>query len=454
MKTKRHEINMTEGSILKSIISFAIPMMMSSMLQIFFNAADLIVVSRWTGSLAMASVGSTSQLTSLVVNLFLGMAIGSTVTISRCYGAKDPDGIHRAVHTSVLFSIIIGLTAFTLGQILCKPLLLITGTPSGEVLDGAVLYMRIVFFGTPATVIYNYSAAALRSVGDNKRPLYILAISGVVNFVLNLIFVIFFNMGVSGVAAATAISKYLSVFLLFRVLTRKDHVCRVQFKKLRIYKSELLSIIKIGLPAGVYNIMTSFTNVIIQSSVNSFGAAAIAGNAAAANIENFTACIKVAFRQATVTAVGQNYGAKKPDRMLKSVKVSLACITVSCLVLGALMVVFAKQLLGIYITDSSDAIRYGTIRLVLTAIPYFLSGVMQVTSGYLRGVGYSTLTTVNAFVGMIAFRVVYVLFVFPIFGTFESLYIGTPITWIIVCSLNIISIMVVKDKVAKKMYQK
>lgn len=449
----RYELNMTQGSIFKSIILFTFPMMLSSILQLFFNTADLIVVSRWSGSNAMASVGSTSALTNMIVNLFIGMSIGATVAVSRNYGAGNREGMDRAIHTSMFFSIIVGLSAFVIGQMLCKPLLILMDTPSGKVLDGAVLYMRIIFLGTPATVAYNYGASILRAIGDTKRPLYILAISGTVNFVLNLIFVIFFNMGVAGVALATAISKYISAILVLTALKEKNSNCRLEFKKLKIYKKELSLILKIGVPAGIQNIFVGFANTIIQSAVNGFGTAAIAGNAAAANIESYAVAVKAAFRQATVTAVGQNYGAKNEKRISQSVRTAMICMIVGCLLLGGLMTIFSKQLLGIYITDSDDAIRFGTMRIILTAIPYFFSGIHEITAGYLRGIGYSTLTTVNAFIGMVIFRISYVLFVFPIFNTFEVLYLGTPTTWILISILNAISLLFVKKKAMIKMYQ-
>lgn len=453
LSRKNREINMTEGPILKAILLFALPLIFSSVLQLCFNAADMIVVSRWTGSVAMASVGATSSLTNLLLNLFIGMAIGTTVVVSRKYGAKDREEMDRAVHTSVAFGVFLGIGASLLGILLCKPLLVLIDTPSGEVLDGAVLYMRIIFCGTPATVTYNYGAAALRSVGDSKSSLYILIISGVVNVILNLIFVIGFHMGVEGVALATVISKYLSLTLLILVLTDKNGVCKVELKKIKIHKDILKEILKVGLPAGVQNTFTSVTTTIIQSAVNSFGAAAIAGNAAAGNIESFAVMVKTSFRQATVTAVSQNYGAKKEERITKSIKTAMACMMIGCIFLGGMMTIFSKQLLGIYITDSAEAIRYGTLRIFITALPYFISGIVEITAGYLRGIGYSSTTTVNSFIGLIVFRLVYLLFIFPIFGTFESLYMCTPITWVLISVLNIVTIFAVKKKAMAKMYK-
>lgn len=453
MKSSKYELNMTQGSILKNLIRFAVPMLLANVLQHLYNAADIIVVSRWSGSTAMASVGSTSALTNLLVNFFVGMAIGTTVIVSRRFGADDKKALDKAVHTSVMFGIILGLLVCLIGETLCRPLLCLLDTPGGEVLDGAVLYMRIIFAGTPATVLYNYGAACLRSLGDTKRPLYIVAFTGLLNFLLNILFVIKFNMGVAGVALATVISKYINIIIVLYLLRNKIGACEFRFRKLRIFKDEFVQILKIGVPAGLQNIFMSLANTIIQSQVNTFGAAAIAGNAAAANIENFTLSIKVSFRQATVTAVSQNYGAKNEERMNKSVKTALLCMISGCLLLGAIMVLFAKPLLGIYITDSPEAIYFGTIRLVVTALPYCLSGVMEILTGYLRGLGYSSLTTVNSFIGLCGFRILYVLFVFPLNRTFWMLYLGTPITWMVVSILNIITLKIVKKDAIIKMYE-
>jgi len=451
MASKKHELNMTEGPLLGKILRYAFPVMLSSLLTHLYNAADIIVVSRWSGSNAMASVGATSALSGLLVQFFLGIAIGTTIIVSRRYGADEKEGLSRALHTSVLFSIILGLTAATLGQIFCRPLLILTGTPEGKILDGAILYMRIIFCGTPATVIYSFGAAAVRATGDSKRPLYILATSGAVNFLLNLLFVIKFSMGVAGVALATIISKYLNIIMLFAVLKNNNSTYEFKFHKLRLYKAELLDIVKIGTPAGFQNTFMSFANTIIQSSVNTFGAAAIAGNAAAANIESFVLSIKFAFRQGTVTAISQNYGAKNKKRIEQSVKTSLLCMITGCFLLSFIVVLFAKQLLAIYITDSQEAIHYGTIRLVVTALPYFLSGISEILTGYLRGLGYSSLATTNSFIALCGFRVLYVLFIFPLYPTFWMLYLGTPLTWIVLTVINTISVKIVKEKAMQKM---
>ena len=451
MAAKKHEINMTEGPILKNLLRFAFPMILSTFLQHLYTATNTIVVGRWSGTTAMASVGASGQLTNLLVNFFIGITIGSTIIVSRKYGAGDKEGLNRALHTSVLFSVIIGIIACALGNIFCKPLLVLTGTPDGEVLDGAINYMRVIFLGKPATVIYNFCAAAHRATGDSKRPLYILVITGALNVLLNLLFVVKCSMGAVGAALATTISSYMNVLLIFIVMKSKNNPYIFNFSKLRLYKKELLDILKIGVPAGFQNTFLSLANTMIQSTVNSFGVAAIAGNAAAANIEGFVVGIKAAFRQATVTAVSQNYGAKNQKRIEASVRSAFLVMFIGCFVMSLVVVVFAKPLLSIYITDSPEAIYYGTIRLIVTGLPYFLSGFTEVTAGYLRGLGYSSLTTTNSFFGLCAFRILYVLFIFPLCPTFWVLFIGTPITWVLLSVMNIISIKMIKEKAIQKM---
>lgn len=447
MKKSAFELDMTKGAILPNILRFAIPYMLTSMLNIFYNAADLIVVSRWTGSLAMSSVGATSSLTSLITTLFLGMSIGSSVTISRSYGSHNEDAIHRAVHTAMLFCVMLGVVAFATGQILTKPLLLAMGTPKGEVLQGATLYMRIIFVGTPAMLVYNFGASVLRSVGDTKRPLYILSISGLINVLLNLVFVIKFSLGVAGVAIATIVSQYISATAVTITLMKTNESYKLIPSKLRIYKKEFLSIIKIGLPAGIQNTTLNFSNAIIQSSVNSFGAAAMAGNAATANIENFAFAFKDSFRQATITSISQNYGARNKKRMNKCFNVCLMCMFVGGLLLGLFMTVFARQLLGIYITDSPEAIRYGIIRMIVTALPYFLSGIMDIYTGYLRGLGRSMTATVNSLAGICGFRILWVLAIFPFIGkSYWALYLCWPISWALVALMNMVSLHFAKKK--------
>ena len=444
MKTSKYELDMTQGSIFKNVLRFAIPYMLTSMLQIFYNSADLVVVSRWTGSSAMASVGATSALTTLLINLFLGMSVGSSVIVSRHYGAHNIERLKSAVHTSVLFGVIVGIISSLLGLLLCKPLLICMDTPDGSVLDGAVLYMRIIFLGTPATLIYSFSSAILRSVGDTKRPLYILSISGLANIGLNLVFVIKFGMGVAGVALATIISKYISAVWVLVILIFANGDYKVCIKDLRINPRELKDILHIGVPAGLQNTVLSISNTLIQSAVNSFGVAAMAGSSAAHNIESFVFGIKDAFRQATVTAISQNYGAQNKKRMDKSFRVCISSMLVVGIFITLIITLFAKPLLSIYITDSAEAMKYGVMRMMVTGIPYFLSGIMDMYIGYLRGLGHSGRSTVNSFIGICGFRILWVLVVFPQYRNFAFLYLCWPLSWILTTVLNAITLHSVK----------
>ncbi len=447
MSAKKYELDMTSGPILKNMLRFALPYMLTSMLQIFYNAADLVVVSRWTGSDAMASVGATSALTNLLLNLFLGMSVGTSVIVSRRFGAHDTKGIEKAVHTSILFSLFLGISALTVGQIFCKPLLVLMDTPSGSILNGAVLYMRIIFLGTPATLLYNFSSAILRSVGDTKRPLYILSVSGIINVILNLIFVMVFEMGVAGVALATIISKYVSAFAVISILVKSNGEYKLIPRKLRIHRDVFFSIVKIGLPAGLQNTVLSFSNTVLQSALNGFGKAAMAGASAASNIEHFAFSVKDAFRQTTVTAISQNYGAGNVKRMNKCFHTCLLCMLVCGAAISVIMSIFSRELLSIYITDSEEAIDFGVIRMLVTGIPYFLSGIMDIYTGHLRGLGYSSAAMINSFIGICGFRILWVYLFFPMNRVFSMLYLCWPLSWILVAIMNMITLHFVKKKI-------
>lgn len=451
MGRKSYAIDMVNGSIFKSIIAFVVPLIFGNMLQLLYNAADIIVVSRWAGSDAMASVGATGSLSALIVGLFIGLSVGASVVVSRRYGARDGAGVHRAVHTSVLLGITAGIIAMIVGISFSKFILRLMGTPEGKVLDGAVLYMRIYFIGVPASLVYNFGAAILRAIGDTRRPLFILAFSGIVNVVLNVVFVISFNMSVDGVAIATTVSNYISAAAVIFALVRADGVYRLVFKSLRFYKEELFEILKVGLPAGVQSSLFSVSNTLIQSAVNSFGTSAIAGNAAAANIEGFVYTAMNAFYQAAITAVSQNYGAKNERGVYRSYHVSLACVTVVGFVLGLFTAVFAKPLLGIYITDSAEAIRFGVVRIIISGIPYFLCGVMEVQAGMLRGLGYSTTAMVNSLIGACGLRVLWVMFILPLHHTMEILFICWPVSWIVVIIMHEACYIINRKKAIKKM---
>ncbi|MBE7010752.1 MAG: MATE family efflux transporter [Ruminococcaceae bacterium] len=450
-RRNQYELNMTEGSILKNVLLFAFPFMLSNILQLLYNAADLVVVGRFAGHDAMAAVGATGALINLLVNVFLGFSLGVSVVVSRKYGAKDAEGISRAVHTSVVLAVISGVLAMIVGFIFSKRLLILMDTPEGPVLDGATLYMKIIFAGVPAMIFYNFGAAILRAVGDTKRPLYILAMTGIVNVVLNLILVLGFGMSVEGVAIATATSNYLSALAVLYILIASDSVYKIYPKELKIYKKELLEVIRIGLPAGIQGSVFSLSNSVIQSAVNSFGAAAIAGSTASGNIEGFIYTSMNSFYQATVTSVSQNYGAKNEKRINQSITIPMICAIVTGVILSGLCILFCEPLLGIYITDSVEAMAFGRSRLYTICIGYFLCGIMDVLTGALRGLGSSTLTMINSLVGACGFRIFWILMILPNFRSPEALFLCFPFSWLAVIIMHFVCLIFVKHRAMKKL---
>ena len=449
---KKFQLDMSQGSILKNTIRFAIPLIFASLLQLFYNAADLIVVSRFAGSNAMASVGATTSVTNLLVNVFIGISLGAGVAVSRRFGANDNEGMKRTIHTAMLLGMIVGVLSGVMGFFFSKPLLVLMGTPEGEVLDGAALYMKIIFLGVPASLTYNFGASILRATGDTKRPLYILSASGIVNVILNLILVIGFKMGVAGVAIATATSNYISMIAVISVLTKAEDNCRLDLRKLALSKRETKEILTIGIPAGIQSSFFSLSNTVLQSSVNAYGQTAIAGNAAAGNIEGFTYVVMNAFYQSTVTGVSQNFGAKNEKRINKTIITNLICVIIMGICVGGFCALMSRHLLGFYITDSAEAIQYGVSRMLITCIPYFFCGIMEVMTGALRGLGYSTVTAISSFVGACCFRVFWAKCIVGLLGGgVEILYLCWPISWATVSLLHAITLWIVKPRAMKEM---
>ena len=451
MNKKTNTVDMVNGPIFKNMVAFVIPLILGNILQLLYNAADIIVVSRFAGSTAMASVGATGSLCSLIISLFIGLTAGASVVVSRCHGARDGKGMHRAVHTSIALGIVAGLVAMAIGISLSEYFLRLMGTPEGRVLNGAILYMKIYFAGMPAALVYNFGASILRAVGDTRRPLYILAFSGAVNVVLNLVFVINFHMSVEGVAIATAVSNYISAISVVCILIREKGEHHLNLKKLRFYKNEFTSIVKIGVPAGVQSSLFAVANTLIQSSVNTFGTAAIAGAAASGNIEGFVYMAMNAFYQAAITGVSQNYGARNEKSLRKTVKVCAASVAVVGFSLGLITAIFARQLLGIYIVDSQEAIEFGVIRMFFVSLPYFLCGIMEVQAGQLRGLGYSVTAMVNSLVGACGFRILWILVVLPLNHIPQVLFLCWPISWILVIIMHFVCYKVVKKKALARM---
>lgn len=448
----KYEIHMSKGSIFKNLIRFAVPLMLTNLLQIFYNAADTVIAGRWEGSHALAAIGSTSYLNNLLINLFLGLSIGAGVVVSRKYGAGDMQGLRKTVHTTVTLGGLMGLVCMCVGLVLCEPLLGVMGTPVG-VIELSALYMRIIFLGMPASMIYNFGAAVLRSVGDTKRPLFILSATGLVNVILNFVFVVVFRMGVVGVAVATVIVNYICAAAIIYILKYSDAPYRIKFSELKLYKDDTAEIIKIGLPAGLQSCMFSLSNIVIQSAVNSLGAAAIAGNAAAYSIEYFGYVIVTSLYQATLTSVGQNYGAREEKRIYKTMGISLICAVVAGLSFGIGVTIFARPLLGLYITDSPKAIEFGVQRMLVGVLPYFLCAVMEQFAGLLRGVGKSLIPAINTVIGTCLFRLFWAFFVFPLNKSVLWLYTCYPISWTLCALMHLITFIIIRKNIMARMLE-
>ena len=435
---------MTNGPLVGKIIRFAIPLALSGILQLLFNAADIIVAGRFAGSQALAAVGSTSALINLIVNLFIGLSIGVNVLVARYYGAGNRKDLHETVHTAVLISIISGVVLVFIGILLSQPLLELMGTPE-DVISQSVLYMRIYFVGMPVMMLYNFGAAILRAVGDTQRPLYFLLLAGVVNVILNLFFVIVLHMGVAGVAIATVISQCISAGLVLFCLVKSNTVYRVNLKELKVYKDKLLQMVKIGVPAGIQGATFSISNVLIQSSINSFGSIAMAGSTAASNIEGFVWTAMDAFTQSTLSFTGQNFGAKKFHRITKVVWYNLALVTLVGLVLGIGAYLTGPWLLQIYSTDP-EVISYGLERMLLVCAPYAICGIMNVMVGAMRGLGSSLTPMMASIFGVCVLRVVWIYTVFPLDRTFFMLFLSYPVTWLVTGLIEVVCFYFIRKR--------
>ncbi|HKL98923.1 MAG TPA: MATE family efflux transporter [Mobilitalea sp.] len=443
---KDRDMDMCNGPIFGKMVRFALPIMAMNVLQLMFNAADLVVVGRFSGKEALAAVGATGSIINLIVNLFMGLSVGTSVIVARDCGAGRTDEVSRSVHTSIGISIIAGILVMVLGLLLCNPLLIVMGTPM-DIIDLSALYMRIYFIGLPAMMIYNFGAAILRAVGDSRRPMYFLLVSGVVNVILNLYFVIVLHMSVDGVALATIISQYLSMILILLCLIRnKEESIRLSLKKLHIDRRKLIQIIRIGLPAGLQSLLFSISNVLIQSAINTFDTAMVAAGSAAGNIEGFVATSMNAYYNAAITFTGQNMGAKKYDRIDKVAKICTILIFVTWIVLGGLTMLFSRPLLSIFTSDP-EVIRLGIIRINVLMIAYFTCGIMNVYPGLTRGMGFSILPMICTLVGACLMRIVWLVTFFAWFPTVLMLFACYPITWALAGIGQVVSFFYARKKV-------
>ena len=427
---KRNNANMLQGPLFSGIVLYTVPIILTSILQLLFNAADLVVVGRFCGSISVAAVGATGAITNLIVNLFIGLSVGTGVTVAHALGSREDIVVHRAVHTAVPTALVSGVFLTGIGITFSETFLRMMGTPE-NVLALSATYMRIYFGGITFNMIYNFCASILRAAGDTKSPLIFLTIAGVINVILNLIFVVVFHMNVAGVAWATTISQAISAALVVIALMRRTDACKLEPDKLQIYKPQLMKIIRIGLPAGIQGSLFSISNVIIQSSVNSFGDILMSGNAAAGNIEGFVYVSINAFSQTAVNYIGQNAGAHQYKRVGKILGICLACVSVVGLIFGVSAWYFGESLLSIYITDSPEAITYGMIRLAYICLPYFLCGLMDVSTGALRGMGESIAPMIISVLGVCGIRIGWIstIFQMPQFHTPQCLYFSYTISW-------------------------
>ena len=438
---------MCEGAILPKMLKFAVPLMLSSILQLLFNAADVVVVGKFAGDNALAAVGCTGSLINLLCNLFMGLSVGANVMVARHYGAKQEDELRKSVHTAMVLSVLGGLILTVVGVLFTEGILGLMKTPD-EVLPLAALYLRIYFFGMIPNMVYNFGSAVLRAVGDTKRPMYFLSFAGVINVILNLIFVIKFEMGVAGVAIATVISQTISATLVVICMMKEKGAIKLVLKELGIDKKELIAILRIGLPAGMQGCIFSLSNVVIQKSINGFGSIAVSGSSAAANLEGFVYVSMNAFHQATLSFMSQNYGAGKYDRLKKITFAGLFCVTITGLTLGNMEYFLGKVLLGIY-TSSESVIEAGLVRLSIICTTYCLCGVMDVMVGALRGLGYSFVPMIVSLCGVCGIRLVWLFTVFemPEYHKIEMVYISYPISWTATFAIHFVSYLVIKRKI-------
>ncbi|MFQ7672844.1 MAG: MATE family efflux transporter [Clostridium sp.] len=444
-KTSKYEIDMCNGSILDKLVSFSIPLMLSGILQLLFNAVDIIVVGQFTGNEALAAVGSTTALINVFVNLFIGISLGASVLAARFYATGQEKEMSETVHTSITLALISGIAMGIIGVIAAKGALELMDTPD-NVLNLSTLYMRIYFMGMPFFMLYNYGAAILRAVGDTKRPLLFLIISGATNVVLNLLLVIQFHLGVAGVAIATVISQCISCILVLRCLYLSDGSYQLRFNKLGMKTRYVKQIFQIGIPAGIQSTIINFSNVLLQSSVNSFGSVAMAGYTAANNILGFLYVSVNSITQACMSFTSQNYGVRKFKRMDKVLLECLGLTVIVALVLGGGSYLFGAELMHIY-TKSSKVIECGVDIMLYTTVTYFLCGIMDLLPGALRGMGHSTVPMILSVIGTVGTRIVWIYVIFPCHRSLDFLFISYPVSWLLTIVMQVICFYFVRKKV-------
>lgn len=449
-RMRSYEIDMCSGAILPKLLQFAMPLMLSSILQLLFNAADIVVVGRFAGDNSLAAVGSTTSLINLLTNLFIGLSVGANILAARAYGANDHKSLKEIVHTSMLLSLVSGVALAFIGFFLAGPLLYLMQSPAA-VRDLATLYLKLYFLGMPATLVYNFGAALLRAAGDTRRPLYYLFLSGILNVVLNLFFVIVLHMDVAGVAIATVASQVLSALLVVRCMLLEPGGVHLVLQHLHIHPAQLKAILRIGLPAGLQSTLFSLSNVVIQSTVNTFGEVVVAGNSAAQNIEGFVYAAMNAFYQANVSFTSQNIGAGRLDRIRPILYRNIVCVLVVGLILGGGVLLLGPQLLGFY-SDSANVIAAGMDRLVILCSTYAICGLMEAFVGSMRGLGYSVMPMIVSLIGACGLRLAWIATIFqlPQFHTIEVIYASYPVSWFLTTVAHAVCFAFAMRKLKKK----
>lgn len=446
MSNNKHSVDMTQGGTYSHIIRFVIPMIIMSVLQVLYNAADMIIVGRFDSETALAAVGSTSSAINLTIMLFIGVSSAANVVVARKYGAKNAEGLSKVVHTSIALAIISGLLVMILGVFASRKILLLMGSPE-EVIGLSTIYMRIYYLGIPATMLYNFGSAILRAIGDTKRPLKYLTVSGITNIVLNYILVVFLKLSVAGVAIATVVSQIISAALVIRCLIKTDECYKLCIKKIKIHAKELGELLYLGIPAGIQSSIFSMSNVIIQSSINSVGKIAMAGNAAASNIEGVVYVAVNSYYHATVTYISQNYGAGNFKRISKGLRASCVLVTITGIILGGLMCLVSKQVVGIY-SEVPEVIAVGAQRLTFICACYFLCGLMDTMVAGIRGMGSSIIPMVISITGICGIRLLMVFMCAPYkeIDDLVALYLSYPVSWAFTTTLHLISFLILKRK--------
>ena len=448
---KKKEIDLTTGNLFIKIIKVALPLMLSGVLQLFYNAADLIVCGKFGSENSVAAISSTNSLINLIIGLFTGLSVGASVLMARAYGAKDRDRAYKVTHTSILLSLILGIVIGIFGLIFNRTFLVIMKSPI-EVIDLSSQYLFIYFLGLPFSMVYNFGSALLRSTGDTKRPFYFLAGAGLINVLLNLLLVIVFHLDVAGVAIATITAQGISALLVVICLMKTSGFCHLNIKEMKLYGEEVKDIIRIGLPAGFQSMLFSISNVIIQSSVNSLGPNVMNGNGASNSLEGFVYITMNSFAQTCITFVSANYGAYKKENINKSIIYSIILMLSIGLSISGIILIFGEPLLNLYIDNPLD-ISYGLQRLKIILLTYFLCGLMDVFALSLRGIGYSFVPTVVSLLGVCGIRLLWIFLVFPIkeFHNLGSLVISYPISWFITALIQFVLLITLKKKVFNRM---